>query len=492
MPDRSAPASHVPPLRQCSPKLADQRDSRFRTTLPRLRNRLFADNEGSVTIQNVIWAVICLAIGGLAIDGAHAWRVKSMLRAAAEAGAHAGAAAMTRNSLVDPLLTPDLDPTTVAIEQVERNLTNPRFRNTLTPRDVEFGTWDRDSASFTPNALGGDAIRVTLRRDRTNGNPLPTNFLRLIGVDLWDIRVQAVARTVETRRAECIDPLLSLRTRADVENVDAFVGLCLHAQADVEVVENGAWLPDQVADIVDSVFASAILNQAADTGPIVDTVDGLLGNLDLIDEVAATLTASLHDLLLTDAQASSALADLVAGADVTTTLDLFEFADVQANQTVHVSCHADEVLAIPADVALPGVTLLSDCPVKVQEGANLSSTIVISNLWSILDLQLSGALPGALAVGSDRDCGPGAGVRILIFIDVVAAGRLELFDLAPFSDLLLAAELSRDADVDGDGAISAILDVSGELAGDVLLDELAGICLGARFMIETRAIALAE
>jgi len=495
MPDRSAPASQVPPLRQCSPKLADQRDSRFRTTLPRLRNRLFADNEGSVTIQNVIWAVICLAIGGLAIDGAHAWRVKSMLRAAAEAGAHAGAAAMTRNSLVDPLLTPGLDPTKVAIDQVERNLTNPRFRNTLTPRDVEFGTWDRDSASFTPSHLGGDAIRVTLRRDQTNGNPLPTNFLRLIGLNLWDIRVQAVARTVETQRAECIDPLLSLRTRVDVENVDVFVGLCLHSQVDAEVVENGAWLPDQVVDIVDSLFAAAILDQVTDTGVVGGTVGGLLGgldDLDLVEDLAATLTGSLPGLLMTDAQASSALADLVAGADVTTTLDLFEFVGVQANQTVHVTCRADEVLAIPAGIALPGVTLLSDCPVKVEQGANLSSAIVISNLWSILGLQLSGELPTSLAVNSNRDCGPGDGVRILIFVDAVAAARLELFDIAPFSDLLLAAELSRDTDVEGEGAISAILNATGELAGDVLLDELAGICLGARFMIETQAIALAE
>lgn len=457
---------------------------RFRSYLSRMRNRLFADDRGGVTAPNVLWTVVCLAIGGLAVDGAHAWRVKAMLHAAAQAGAHAGAAAMTRNDLLDPALNTDEDPAQVALDQVALNLTHPSFRDALVPQDVALGTWNSDTGSFTESAVDPDAIRVTLRRDRINGNSLPTNFLRVIGFDRWDISVQAVARTVETRRAECVDPLLSLRTRADVEKVDVFVGLCLHARADIEVAEDGAWLPEQVIDIVDSVFASAVLDQVPDLGP--------LDPLALLPTLTSRLVADLPDLLLTDAQMTSALADLVAGADTRATLDLFEFAGVQANQTVHVTCRANEVLAIPADVALPGVTLLSDCPVKVSEGANLSSTIVISNLWSILDLELSGQLPSALAVNSRTNCGPGDGVRILVFVDAAAAARIKLFDIAPFSDLLLTAQLARDTDIEADGAISAVIDASGELTGDVLLDPLAGICFGARYMIETQAIALAN
>lgn len=467
-----------------APKPLPPHGCRFRKFLPQVRNRLFADERGSVTASNVIWTVICLAIGGLAIDGAHAWRVKSMLHAAAQAGAHAGAAAMTRNDLVDAALGTDSDPAEVAITQVERNLTHPSFQNSLVTEDVAFGTWDTETQTFTESGSDPDAILVTVRRDRTSGNSLPTNFLRVIGFSHWDISVQAVARTLETKRAECVDPLLSLRTRADVENVDVFVGLCLHARADLEVAEHGAWLPDQVIDIVDSVFASAVLDQIPDLG--------LLNLGSLIPTLTSVLAADLPDLLMTDTQAQSVLADLVAGADVTTTLDLFEFAAVQANQTVHVTCRADEVLAIPADVALPGVTLLTDCPVKVSESANLSSTVVISNLWSILDLELSGQGPSALAVNSRTNCGPGDGVRILIFVDAAAAARIQLFDIAPFSDLLLTAQLARDTDLEATGAISAVIDASGELTGDVLLDPLAGICLGAQYMIETQAIALAE
>ncbi|MSU88522.1 hypothetical protein GE300_02675 [Rhodobacteraceae bacterium 2CG4] len=476
----------VPARRRTAPDPAAPPGGRCRRRPPRPRHRLLTDCDGTVTAQNVIWTVLCLAIGGLAIDGAHAWRVKSMLRAAAEAGAHAGAAAMARNELRDPLLGSE-DPADVAIAQVGRNLTNPRFEDALLREDVEYGNWDSDAAAFTPAIAGGDAIRVTLRRDRRNGNPLPTNFLRVIGLEQWDIRVQAVARTFETERAECVDPLLSLRTRADVENVDVFVGLCLHAQADAAVLEDGAWLPGQVVDVIDSVFAASVLDRMPDA----DGISEALAGLPLFD-LGGSLTADLPALVMTDAEIASALAEAAAHADLATTLDLFEFAAVQANQTVHVACRADEVLAIPAGIALPGVTLLSDCPVKVEQGADLSSTVVISNLWSILDLRLSGDLPTALAVNSRKACGPGDGVRILVFVDAAASARLTLFDIAPFSDLLLAAQLARDTDIAADGAVSAVIDASGELTGDVLLDPLAGICLGARYMIETQAIALAR
>lgn len=64
------------------------------------------------------------------------------------------------------------------------------------PLDVEFGRWDRDSATFTTPAPSGrstNAVRVILRRTEGSKNPLGLFFARILGVGESDVSASATA-----------------------------------------------------------------------------------------------------------------------------------------------------------------------------------------------------------------------------------------------------------------------------------------------------------
>lgn len=59
--------------------------------------------------------------------------------------------------------------------------------------DIEFGTWDRDTATFTVTNVSPNAARVTLRRTAEAGNPLRLFFGSVMGVTHSDVSASAVA-----------------------------------------------------------------------------------------------------------------------------------------------------------------------------------------------------------------------------------------------------------------------------------------------------------
>ena len=63
----------------------------------------------------------------------------------------------------------------------------------LAQSDVIFGSWDRDTATFTPDSAGANAVKIILRRTEANGNPLRLFFAKLIDHDTADVWVESIA-----------------------------------------------------------------------------------------------------------------------------------------------------------------------------------------------------------------------------------------------------------------------------------------------------------
>ena len=66
----------------------------------------------------------------------------------------------------------------------------------LDPLYIEFGYWNRDAATFTtppPYSKSPNAVRVTLRRTESVGNPLKLFFARVFGTSTADVSASATA-----------------------------------------------------------------------------------------------------------------------------------------------------------------------------------------------------------------------------------------------------------------------------------------------------------
>jgi hypothetical protein len=176
--------------------------------------------------------IIFLLFGGIAADSSNAWRMRAELQATADAAAHAGSIDL-----------PNVGKAALAADAMASfNMGATEHGDVLATAEIEFGTWDLDDDKFEALGAGGiaDAIRVTTRRDQNNSNRLKTYFLRLVGMDSWNVNAQAVAQRYWP---ECLNKdAIIARHVVDLQSNNKFRdGLCVHGNDHVEVNNNNCW-----------------------------------------------------------------------------------------------------------------------------------------------------------------------------------------------------------------------------------------------------------
>jgi Flp pilus assembly protein TadG len=144
---------------------------------------------GSALVYLTVSMVALVAFVSLAVDVGRVQMVRGELQLAADAAARYGAAGLE-----------------TGVSAAEQNAVNAARDNkadgtavVLDPNtDVEFGTWNESTKTFTALTgaaqSGANAVRVTARRTADSGNAVPLFFARVIGRTTCDVRAQSVAR----------------------------------------------------------------------------------------------------------------------------------------------------------------------------------------------------------------------------------------------------------------------------------------------------------
>jgi len=146
-------------------------------------SRLIKNTTGSASVFVVCLLPMVLALCGLAIDGANAWRMRAMLQVTADASALA--ASMDLPNAATALAT--------AQNYAAKNMPTDANGNVLAVADITAGHWDTNARAYMPNQTPLNAVQVTVRRSAQNNNALPVSFLSLIGWNNWDVVTTAIA-----------------------------------------------------------------------------------------------------------------------------------------------------------------------------------------------------------------------------------------------------------------------------------------------------------
>jgi len=126
--------------------------------------------------------VVVIAMVGFGVDVGYVMLVKTQLQVAADSAAMAAAANMGGTSS---------DIITQAQDFGGRHVAGGKSV-ALANSDVEFGTWDATSRTFTSSAAVGNAVRVTARRNNTTGGN--TYFWgRVFGLQTFTTQASAIA-----------------------------------------------------------------------------------------------------------------------------------------------------------------------------------------------------------------------------------------------------------------------------------------------------------
>jgi uncharacterized membrane protein len=145
----------------------------------------FAGNEtGGGTVMGLLWFMLLVGLTGLAVDITDGLRNRTMLQATADASALAAA--------ID--LPDEAAAVATAVAYSAFNMGAEINGSVLDPADVQIGLWDAATKSLDTASTDPDAVMVTVNRSSDNGNAVPVNFLRIVGLQTWNVTAQAVAQ----------------------------------------------------------------------------------------------------------------------------------------------------------------------------------------------------------------------------------------------------------------------------------------------------------
>jgi hypothetical protein len=195
-------------------------------------SRFLAREDGAGTMFALFLFMVIVVMSGIALDGSNAWRNGTHLNASADAASHAGAVALANGGGVTEVRT-------LAQAAAQANMPVERYGSVVADALEDIQLMHFDTTTRTLSTTGSqNAVVVTLRQSSENLNPVRTYYLRLMGVNSWDVFGESIA--IYEASAECnntdgiyADDEISLSSQNSVGS-----GFCVHSQ-------HAVWLPQQ-------------------------------------------------------------------------------------------------------------------------------------------------------------------------------------------------------------------------------------------------------
>ncbi|MGI1661589.1 TadE/TadG family type IV pilus assembly protein [Palleronia sp. KMU-117] len=194
--------------------------------------RFAHDEDGAGTVFGLFLFMVFVILGGVALDSSNAWRNSTHLNASADSAAHAGAVALANGGDLD-------DVRAMAQAAAVTNMPQQRYGTVVGNAVNNIQLMHFDTATRELSSTGTlNAVVVDLGQTATNANAVRTYFLRLMGVNSWDVTGRSIA--VYDASAECnntdgiyAEDEVSLSSQNSVGS-----GFCVHSQ-------HAVWLPQQ-------------------------------------------------------------------------------------------------------------------------------------------------------------------------------------------------------------------------------------------------------
>jgi Flp pilus assembly protein TadG len=155
-----------------------------------------SSERGAVLIHVGIATLALLALSALSIDFGVKWVARGQAQNAADAGALAGAVALSFDAPND--LTDTGPAKQFALMYAQANGVWGQPPDVDVSTDITFPT----CPDGTPDAC----VRVDVHRNQDRGNPLPTFFARVVGVMEQGVRATATAQVLAGNASDCLKP----------------------------------------------------------------------------------------------------------------------------------------------------------------------------------------------------------------------------------------------------------------------------------------------
>ena len=347
----------------------------------------------------------------------------------------------------------------------------------LDPGDVLIGLWDGATQSLDTTSALPDAVMVTVRRSAENANAVPVNFLRIIGLQTWNVISQAVAQRFIPG---CLRDGLIAREIVDMSSNNGFVNeICIHGEQGVNIQSNNYFetgvnvsMP-KIPEMLEIPASGMDSNIGLPPALRENHLDPRMVNhiTEITDAFLALNTVSATALTATVMPSYIDMSKEVIVVD-----NRFSFANAIPHRVYHVQCQPMRNLVLPAGILIDQIVLIADCQITI--GAN-------STVWDSVIISRSGPNPGpgslnigdanitaaaGVQLGKPDGCAEGGGVQLFsnATMHFSSTTSIDGVQMVALGDIFLGA---RDMGING---------ISAQSGGSIFLtsNNMFGLCSG--------------
>jgi hypothetical protein len=419
---------------------------------------LTRDELGGGTVFGLLWFALLVGLCGLAIDGTNGFRNKTMLQATADSAALAGVMEL-----------PDSSASVVsAVDYAVLNMAPGYYGDVLQPADVEVGVWDEDTWTFLESGFPAgtplDAVRVTTIQTSPRGNAVPVSFLRIIGLQNWDVRAMAVAQAFTPK---CLRNGITAAGIVDISSNNGFTNrICIHGEQGVDIQSNNSFesgVEVTMGSLDDLSIPASGMNSNPGLAEALDETNKSPRLANHVDAIMADFldpNSGIHPPYI---DTSLPIQELNQSAKV---------EDLVPNSIHHVTCQAAAPFKIHNGSVLENVVIIADCELSLGADVFLHNVVLGSRTGggntgpnkSIIDFPAGGI------IGLPDNCASGGGVQLFSNASMKFASSTTLngVQMVAKGDVELGA---RDMGING---------ISIEAGGDVKMtsNNQFGLCAG--------------
>jgi Flp pilus assembly protein TadG len=392
--------------------------------------------EGALTQFSLLWLVLTLAVGGLAVDVSNGYRERARMQDAADSAA-LGAIYLAS----DPTTTLEVA-TDKAIALAQQNLGNGSDQ-VVTNSDVVFGYFNEDTGSFQTNYSDDEnlnrAVKVTASRSSDRQNETPTFLTRFAGHDGWEINTSAVA---EAYLPACLVEGLSANGVIDLQSGNTFAsGFCLYAKDYVSLNQNNVFEPGAIVSMPDISKLDIPASGFTKNDGLKDSLRTAFYKLRIIDRI--------NEIINSLEAGSSFLPDYITDKTIytlTPKAGKVLATSFESGKMYRISC-SNKSVTIDGDL-LRDTVVFASCPIKFAQAAGLENVIFTNTSTDAKSF----SAPSGLRLGENDNCAEGGGAQLITMGGVSNAAKMEFYG----GQIIAAGDVSFSAQSKGIDGIAIV------------------------------------
>lgn len=373
---------------------------------------IFARKEdGGLTILNLVLVLVLAIFAGVGIDMANLIAARTQLQVAADSAAHT--ALYMRETMSAQNAKQE------AIKTARQNMPNARYGDVLRVSNVYFGTYDRATKTFNVDDNERDAAYVMTDRLSSEGNPVSSFLLQLVGFWEWDVVTTAV---YETWHPDCFEEGMVGEDVVTTSSNNHFTnGFCVHSNKYVSMridnrIDNGAIVSMPRLGDIDLPASGMTMNPGLSTSMIPQAFK--IRALNRLDTWWDAMVNVHHEDFRTYISNVTPVTMTINGST-----HLKVPGDFKAGRVHDISCgNGPGKLTLKGALFQDIVIRTPNCDIEFSESTELRNVVIFTKSTDARSI----TAPSGLTLGKRDNCADGNGAQILTWGGVDIAGNLEM------------------------------------------------------------------